>query len=439
MLNFKELKKSKFSLLESVKIYKDMAFELFVPALKTSLIASIFILFGQTALSFVPYSKELDIVFWAWTLIIILVATTSFFKTAEDLILSKKPKIYDSISHILMLSVKLFAVLAMIAGVVGLLITPMFFLYNPLFSLPYKFLVAIFLIAAAPFVYFAPLAVVLRGADIINSFVFSYYMVLSRWSKVAKAMLVQLVFTAIIAFWVYFAISLIFFPNTSVFLDFLFTKATALTMLSHSLYSQFIVWEVLQVFALILMIGIFTGANTILFMHLEGTLFKLVKEKIKFKINHLKSVSSGGTHFIDVLAGGKSVDIDTSSVNGDSNEERYDKYDYDPEDFDDGYSEYQEQENFSMSDDVEDEEVEIINDEETFEQEENLEQAKEDAEQQENTSENDRAEENAVEENTAEKPAAEEGETQTSEETPEENQEENKEENQEEKEENKEN
>lgn len=430
MLNFKKLKKSKFSLVESVKIYKDMAFELFVPAIKTSLIAGIFILFAQTALSFASYSKELDIVFWAWTLIIILVATTSFFKTAEDLILSKKPKIYDSISHILMLSVKLFAVLAMIAGVIGLLITPMFFLDNPLFSLPYKFLVAIFLIAAAPFVYFAPLAVVLRGADIINSFVFSYYMVLSRWSKVAKAMLVQLVFTAIIAFWVYFVISLIFFPNTSVFLDFLFTKATALTMLSHSLYSQFIVWEVLQVFVLILMIGIFTGANTILFMHLEGTLFKLVKEKIKFKINHLKSVSSGSNNFIDVLAGGKSVDIDTSSANGDSNEER----DYDPEDFYDGYSEYQEQETFSMSDDVEDEEVKIINDEETFEQEENLEQ-----EQQENASENNIAEENAVEENTAEEHVAEEGETQTSEETPEENQEENKEENQEEQEENKKN
>ena len=362
MLNLKKLKKSKFSLVESVRTYRDMALRLFVPVLKASFIAVIFIFLVQTALSFATHGLTADIVFWVWTLFVIIVSTCSFFKTSEDIILDKKPHVYSSISHILLLSARLFAVVAIIAGVAALLITPMFFLKNPLFALPYKFLVVIFAAAVIPYIYFAPLAVVLREADIVNSFIFSYYMVLARWSKVAKAILVQLIFTGLIAFWVYLFISVIFFPHSADFFNFLLSKATSLDMQARTLYVPFIFWEMMQIFAFTLVTAIFTGANTILFMHLEGTLFKLVKDKLKFKVNPMKP-QGNNNHFLEVLSGGKSV------VHIEKAEKKNDTDDDEEEYFDDGYSEYQE--SLSMTDDAEkDNEFEIIEGESAIEQDE---------------------------------------------------------------------
>lgn len=344
MLNLKKLKKSKFSLVESVLTYRDMAKALFVPSLKMSLLSMIFIFLGQSVLSFLPHSHIANICFWVWTIFVIIVATTSFFKTAEDIILDKKPHVYENISYILLLSTKLFAVIAIIAGAVALLITPMLFLKNPLFALPYKSLVIIFLIAVAPFIYFAPLAVVLREADILNSFYFSYYMVLSRWGKVAKAMLGQIIFTAMIVFWLYFLICVIVFPHSADFFNFMFTKATALEMQSRSLYPSFILWEALQIVAFTMMTAIFTGANTVFFMYLEGTLFKLVKGKVKFQVNPMKPTPLNvKVNFVEVLTGAKSVNINTSAEQEEQTPEE-------PEEVDDGYSEYQNQGNFSMSD-----------------------------------------------------------------------------------------
>ena len=376
MLNFKKLKKSQFALVESVLTYKDMSKALFVPSLKTSLVAIVFIFLGQTILSYFPHDQITNICFWVWTLLVAIVSTISFFKTSEDLILNQTPHIYNNISHVLLVSAKLFTVITIIVGVIALLIIPMFLLENPLFALPYKFLVVIFLIAAIPFVYFAPLAVVLRGAKIFNSFTFSYYMVLSRWSIVAKAVTVQLIFTAMVIFWVYFLICIIVFPNNSDFLNFMFTKATALEMQSRSLYPRFILWEALQVFAFIFMTAIFTGANTIFFMYLEGTLFNLTKEKSKSKdVDSIKSVPNIKVNFVDVLTDAKSVNID-ASMEKQPNTSKATKEDI----YDDGYSEYQDQSGFSMDDFFDESgDVEMIEDEEIQDHQEKKEESKETA------------------------------------------------------------
>lgn len=372
MLNLKRLKKSKFSLVESVRTYLDMAKAMFVPVLKTSLLSMIFIFLGQMGLSFLPHSQITNACFWVWTAFVIIVSTTSFFKTAEDILLDKPARIYDNIAYILLLSTKLFAVIAIIVGAVALLILPMFYLENPLFALPYKSLVAIFLIAVAPFIYFAPLAVVLREANILNSFTFSYYMVLSRWGKVAKAMSVQIIFTGLIIFWVYFLICIIVFPNSADFFKFIFTKATAIEMQSRSLYPSFILWEALQVFAFTLMTAIFTGANTIFFMYLEGTLFKLVKEKIKFEVNPMDAIPTEiRANFVDV----KTININTSAS---KEEERSPE---DDEKVDDGFSEYQNQGDFSMTDAFDDE----VNGVEMIEEAEEQNQVKQEEPQEEQT------------------------------------------------------
>ena len=357
MLNLKRLKKSKFSLVESIRTYLDMARAMCIPVLKTSLLSIIFIFLGQTILSFFPHGLITNICFWIWTIFVVIVATTSFFKTAEDIILNKPPQIYDNITYILLLSAKLFAVISIIVGAVAVLVAPMLFLKNPLFALPYKSFVIIFLIAVAPFICFAPLAVVLREADVLNSFAFSYYMVLSRWGKVAQAMFVQILLTAMIVFWVYLVIGIIVFPHSPDFFNFIFTKATALEMQSRSLYPTFILWEALQVFAFTLMTAIFTGANTIFFMYLEGSLFKLIQEKVKFQVGTLTPIPSNvKVNFVDILTGSKSVNVNTSEENEENAP--------DNKVIDDGYNEYQNQSDFSMAEDFDDGEnnVEIIED-----------------------------------------------------------------------------
>ncbi len=341
MLNLKKLKDSKFSLLESVKIYKDMFFELLAPILKTSLLAMVFIFLGQTVLSLTESSKIVNICFWVWVGFVFAIVMASFFKTSEDIVLNKTAQIYANISYVLVVAFKLLAVIGIIVGAVILLLLPAYYLKNPLFSLPYKALATIFLIAALPFICFAPLAVVLREANILNSFVFSYYMVLARWGKVAKAMVVQIIFTVIIAFWAYFIVSLLFFPNSSDFFNFVFTHATALEMQSRPLYVRFICWEILQVFIFTMVMAIFTSSNTILFLYLEGTIAKLVKANKKVKVNRSKSGKDGKVNFVDVLENTKTIEIDTKP-----------KETKDDNDTDDGYQSYQDEQEQENKEDV---------------------------------------------------------------------------------------
>ncbi len=312
MLNFKELLDAKFSLLEAVRVYKDMVVDLAIPIIQMALLSAVFILFGQALLSLLPKSVITNIIFWIWVAFVFCLSTATFFKISEDIILSKAVQIYENIAHTIVLSTKLFAVLGLIFGALVILITPMFYITNPLFALPYKALAIIFIIAAIPFVYFAPLAVVLREANILNSFTFSYYMVLQRWWRMSQIILTQIIFTLIIAFWAYFIVSLLFFPNSPNFFDFIFTKATALSEQFRDLYIRFVFWEIMQVFVLTTVTAVFVGINTILFLYFEGTLTKIIEKKNEIKINRTKAKKKSKIKFVDVLANSKPVTIDTT-------------------------------------------------------------------------------------------------------------------------------
>ena len=170
MLDFTKLIDTDFSIVDSVRIYFKMLVEMLSPILKTTFLSIAFILFGQAVLSLAPNNKIVNICFWVWVCFVFSLSTASFFKTSEDIILNKTAQIYANVARVLTLSLKLFTVVALIFGTLALLIVPTFYLTNPLFAWPYKVLVSIFIIAAVPFVYFAPLAVALCEANIFNSF-----------------------------------------------------------------------------------------------------------------------------------------------------------------------------------------------------------------------------------------------------------------------------
>lgn len=310
MVNFKELVDDKFSLLESVKVYKDMALEMFIPIVKTAFLTIVFVFCAQAVFSLIPYNDILNMFFGFVSVFILCIAMASFFKTAEDIILGKTPQIYISVVHVLALSLKLFAVLGIILGAIFVLLLPTFYIKNPLFSLPYRAIVSLFIIAVIPFVYFAPIAVVLREASIIKSFIFSYYMTLERWSEVSKSIVVQVVFVFIIAFWSYFILSLLFFPNTSDFFGFLLHKAVALSEQSRNLYIRFVFWEMMQIFVFIMISGIFIANNTILFAYLDGSLHKIIKRKNRIKINNKVNKVNSNVQFVDILRNNKPFEID---------------------------------------------------------------------------------------------------------------------------------
>ncbi len=310
MLNFNGIVDTNFSLMESINIYRNMAIELFVPIFKTAIISVIFIFFGQAVLALLPNSNVNNICFWVWTWFVFSIAIASFFKTSEDIVLNKTAQIYANISHTLMVAVKLFTVTAIIALVLALLVLPAFYIKNPLFSLPYKALVTIFIIAALPFIYFAPLAVALREANIINSFTFSYYMTLERWGLVTKSILTQIIFVAIIAFLVYFVVSLLFFPNSPDFFDFIFTNAPALSEQARNLYVRFVLWEAIQIFIFTLISAVFVGANTVLFLFLEGSIHKITKNDKRKKNDKRDSKSNKDVKYINILKSSKTVVID---------------------------------------------------------------------------------------------------------------------------------
>lgn len=311
MLDFRKLTNTNFALVDSIRIYMDMIVVMLVPLLKTALLSAVFVLFGQALLSFVPKNTVVNVCFWVWVAFVFSLAIASFFKTSEDLILNKTAQIYANVARVLSLSVKLFAVVALILGALAVLIVPMFYIKNPLFSLPYKVLVSMFIIAVIPFVYFAPLAVALREANIFNSFAFSYYMVLQRWSNISKSILAQLIFTLMIGFWAYFIVSLLFFPNSGDFFNFIFTQATALEEQSRSLYVRFVFWEVMQVFIFTFVSGIFIGINTILFLYFDGSITKIIQAENDAKVKKNRSKKENETKFVTVLAKSKAVTIDT--------------------------------------------------------------------------------------------------------------------------------
>ena len=310
MLDFKYLVNTKFSLMESLRTYKDMVVSLIIPIIQMSILCSIFIMFGQAALSFFPKSTITNIIFWIWTAFVFSVAIASFFKISEEIVLDKKVQIYANVAHVLLLSAKLFAVIGLIVSALALLIIPMFYIKNPLFALPYKALAGIFIIAILPFVYFAPLAVVLREANILNSFTFSYYMVLQRWGRISKTILTQILFTLIIAFWAYFIVSLLFFPNSPDFFDFIIKRATALNEQFRNLYIRFVFWEIMQISIFTLVSAIFVGINTVLFLYFDGTIAKISEEKTEIKVNHSKSKKKHSIKFVDILKKSKPVAID---------------------------------------------------------------------------------------------------------------------------------
>ena len=310
MLNFKKLIDTKFSLVESVKIYAEIAFEMFVPIMKTAAVSVVFIFFVQALLSLLEFNYYLNICFLVISAGILFVAVASCFRMAEDIILGKNARIYVHISHILKIFLKLFIVTGIIASAVVLLLLPLFFVKTPLFLLPYSVIAGIFIIGVMPYVYFAPLAVVLREANIKNSFIFSYYMALERWGEIFKAISAQFLFVLIVAFWAYFVVSLMFFPNTSEFFSFLFSKAIALSEQARNLYVRYILWETMQVFVFVLVTGIFVGTNTVLFYYLEGSLEKLIKKKEKIKISPSKMINRN-VKFVDILQSSDPVNIDT--------------------------------------------------------------------------------------------------------------------------------
>lgn len=313
MLNFRKLIDANFALVDSVKIYFDMMLAMAVPMIKTALISVAFILCAQALLSFAPNNMIINICFWVWVGFVFSISIASFFKTSEDIILNKTAQVYANIAKVISLSLKLFAVVAIIIGALAILIIPMFYIKNPLFSLPYKVLVAMFVIAIVPFIYFAPLAVALREANIFNSFTFSYYMVLQRWSNISKSISAQIVFTLMLAFWAYFIISLLFFPNSEDFFNFIFAHATAIEDVSRSLYIRFIFWEIIQIFIFTLVTATFIGINTILFLYFDGSISRMLQEESSEKTKKAVTKKENETKFVTVLAKSKPVSIDTES------------------------------------------------------------------------------------------------------------------------------
>ncbi|MBO7605514.1 MAG: hypothetical protein J6S61_03510, partial [Elusimicrobiaceae bacterium] len=187
----------------------------------------------------------------------------------------------------------------------------MFYIKNLLFALPYKLLAGVFIIAAIPFVYFAPLAVALREANISNSFTFSYYMGIQRWQSISKSILVQIIFTVMVAFWSYFMVSLLFFPNSGDFFDFIFTQASSLAEQSRDLYIRFVFWEIMQIFVFTFVSATFVGMNTILFLYFEGSISKILKEKSQITIRKNREKQFSDVKFVDVLEKKEPVSIDT--------------------------------------------------------------------------------------------------------------------------------
>ncbi len=311
MVDFKKLVNTDFAVVESIKTYLGMVMYLLIPIIKTALLSTIFILFGQALLSLIPQTTGTNICFWVWVGFVFSLSTASFFKTSEDLILNKTAQIYANIANVFVLSARLFTVVALILGALTLLIIPMFYLKNPLYALPYKVLASIFIVATVPFVYFAPLAVALREANIINSFTFSFYMVLQRWKNMSKTILVQVLFTAMIAFWAYFLVLLMFFPNGGDFYDFILYQSSSLAQQARDLYIRFIFWEFVQIFVFTFVSGLFIGINTILFLYFDGSITKIMQQDNEIKVNNNKAKHNIDTKFVDMLEKSKAVDIDT--------------------------------------------------------------------------------------------------------------------------------
>ncbi len=337
MLSLSKLANNKFSVVDFIQVYLEMVLLLVVPTIKTALLATVFILLGQAILSLIPFNTVVNIVFWIWVGFIFSISTASFFKTSEDIVLNKNAQIYANIENVMLLSLKLFAVMFLILGASAVLIMPMFFLKNPLFAFPYKALVGISLIAVVPFIYFAPLAVALREANIFNSFKFSFYMALQRWGNIFKSILSQIIFTFIIAFWLYFIVSLLFFPNSGDFFDFIFAHATTLQEQSRNLYVRFIFWEIIQVFIFTFVSGIFIGINTILFLCLDGSIAKILQKENVVRVNKTESKNITDAKFVDMLEKSKPVNIDIK------NEEEEIQHKTRKEVLDEIYSDYSEE------------------------------------------------------------------------------------------------
>lgn len=103
---------------------------------------------------------------------------------AEDTVNGSSPSVLESLAkvyssiHILLAAAILVALAFMVCFLPALLFK------SPLILLPTILLLFILYVIAMPFVSFFPMAVLLRGAGVIDSLKYSYYMVKGRWFKV---------------------------------------------------------------------------------------------------------------------------------------------------------------------------------------------------------------------------------------------------------------
>ena len=105
--------------------------------------------------------------------------------------------------------------------------------------------------------------------------------------------------------------SLLFFPNSGDFFNFVLTQANALEEQSRSLYVRFVFWEIMQVLVFTLVSGIFIGINTILFLYFDGSIAKIIQAENDAKVKKNRSKKENETKFVTVLAKSKAVTIDT--------------------------------------------------------------------------------------------------------------------------------
>ncbi len=103
---------------------------------------------------------------------------------AEDIVNGSSPSVLESMAKVYSSLHILLGASILVALVFMACFLPVLIFRNPLILLPSILLLFLIYVVIMPFISFFPMAVLLRGAGVIDSIKYSYYMVKGRWFKV---------------------------------------------------------------------------------------------------------------------------------------------------------------------------------------------------------------------------------------------------------------
>ena len=267
-LNFSELLKASFAVwLKGIWPSAKISFVLFL--LFFAGLISLFI-----CLNFMSFGIWSVFSFMCLQLFYFISAVTlfSYIFFCEDFADGKKTAAFENIAKVLLKIHRILGVFVISAAFLAVTYLPLLFFKNPMIVLPFILVLFILYIIVIPFFIFAPMAIYLRDAGVIDSLKYSYYMVKGRWIKI----LAWLMVCSFIGAALFFAAGLILAVALKVFIPWISERFFSF-MLSGAVGANYIPFILISVaaaafaviFLIVFLYSFMMSANSVVFLNLE--------------------------------------------------------------------------------------------------------------------------------------------------------------------------